>query len=296
MVTMRCTHRRFRLTPNRAVNDLVRYLVAVTASKYQVGVIAMTFQSDHAHLVVTDHMGQLPAMLQEMNALLARNLNQLHRKRGSVFERNNIDIKHLVTHRAVMVALGYLAANPVAACCVEYGADWPGIRTQVRQIGRPGETIRRPAFLFRPAYGEYQGDLPNEATLTLELPPWVRPEERGQFIHEAERAVHEAEEKARADNKAQGRTYWGRARCWNADPNIEATEEEDHGQGTGPDPILATDPESKKAALKELEAFHAAYAEAWHRWKEGDRTVCFPPGTWNMVQRHNARAHPPPAK
>ncbi len=46
IVTMRCPHRRFRLTPSCAVNDLVRYLVAVTATKYHVGVIAMTFQSD----------------------------------------------------------------------------------------------------------------------------------------------------------------------------------------------------------------------------------------------------------
>lgn len=293
MVTLRCTQRRFRLAPSNAVNALVTYLVAVMSVKYRVGVVAMTWQSNHAHLVVVDHDARLPAMLQEMNGLLARGLNRIRMMRGSVFERNNVHMKFLVKPRSIFVALGYIAANPVAAGCVEFGVDWPGIRSQVRHIGRPGVAVKRPDHLFEKLGGDFLGGLPETGVLMYELPPSVASDERGQFIHLAEQAVHEAEEKARAENAAEGVRYLGRARCWNADPDLQGIAEEDHGEDGGSDLILATDVETKKEAQKELAVFYKSYVDAWKRWRDGDRGVVFPAGTWKMVRSYGANAYPP---
>jgi hypothetical protein len=49
-------------------------------------------QSNQVHLVAVDHQGQLPDMLEELNKLLARSLNQVRGEFGTFFDRNNVDI------------------------------------------------------------------------------------------------------------------------------------------------------------------------------------------------------------
>ena len=47
-------------------------------------------------------------------------------------------------------------------------------------------------------------------------------------------------------------------------------------------------------AVKQLRAFKAQYAKALAAWTAGDRTACFPQGTWWMRVCHGARCGPGP--
>jgi hypothetical protein len=47
-------------------------------------------------------------------------------------------------------------------------------------------------------------------------------------------------------------------------------------------------------AVKRLRAFKAQYARALEAWTAGDRSACFPQGTWWMRVRHGARCGPGP--
>ncbi|MBT9558475.1 MAG: hypothetical protein IV100_20740 [Myxococcales bacterium] len=294
MVTMRCVHRLFKLAPSREVNEIVEYLLAHESTKYGVGLIASTYMSNHCHLIVVDHEGRLPDMLQEMNMILARGLNHVRGERGTFFDRNNVDVKSLEDDGALFVAMGYLAANPVAAACVERGADWVGIRSVPKDMGAPGREVKRPEWLFRPAYGDYAGELPETAMLHYELPPGYTAETRGQAVHVGEMAVHLAETWAREKNARQGVKYLGRARCWNADHNLRGTQWEPHGPNSGPDPIMATSEETRYVAELERKAFLDGYGESLDLWQQGDHAVIFPFGTWNFVRHHAAVVAVPP--
>ena len=47
-------------------------------------------------------------------------------------------------------------------------------------------------------------------------------------------------------------------------------------------------------AVKRLRAFKAQYARAFRAWTDGDRSACFPEGTWWMRVCHGARCGPGP--
>jgi hypothetical protein len=47
-------------------------------------------------------------------------------------------------------------------------------------------------------------------------------------------------------------------------------------------------------AVKRLRAFRAQYTRALAKWTAGDRTACFPEGTWWMRVCHGARCGPGP--
>jgi hypothetical protein len=92
-----------------------------------------------------------------------------------------------------------------------------------------------------------------------------------------------------ARNAARGVTYLGRARCWNADPNLKGTSPERRGLGSGPDPILATSDYAREQARLRLLTFFALYDESKLAWQRGDHDIEFPWGTWLVVVRHAAR-------
>jgi hypothetical protein len=88
--------------------------------------------------------------------------------------------------------------------------------------------------------------------------------------------------------------YLGRALCWNVDHNHRGTQWEPHGPGTGPDPIMATSLETRYVAEIERRAYLDTYAESLDLWQQGDHTVIFPFGTWNVVRHHAAVVAVPP--
>jgi putative transposase len=295
-VTVRATSRLFKFVPTDDVNALIRYAVAYAAESHGVGIVAMTWMSSHAHILVNDHDGTLPRFTQTLNTMVACALNALRGERGSVFERNNVDHKAVIGRTGATIILAYLAANPVEAGCVEYGREWPGVRSHARAMGREAKEIPRPDHYFCHRHLGYRGDLPATLTMRYELPLCVDAADRGQFLHEAELAIAEAEANARATVLAKGRTFLGAAACRRASHETRARSSEPTGLGTGPDPILATDPAQKRHEEDALAHFHDAYRESWSRWQAGERDVVFPAGTWHLVQCHHAACAtlPPP--
>jgi putative transposase len=287
-ITSRCIERRYLFVPSEKVSQLIRYCLAQSAAEYGVLLHGATFMSSHAHLVVTDPRGVLPDFLQAFHGTLARALNAHHRRSGSVFGRNNVHYERLGGEAAFVTALAYTASNPVSAFAVEFGRDWPGLRTQAKDMGHEGDELRRPGHFFRHRSGEYRGDLPDKVTLRCELPPCVSPDRRGAFIHAVERAIGAAEADARADAKAKGARFMGAAACRRMSPDHRATSPEPHGPGTGPSRVLADDDVTRQALDAEYEGFLEAYRAARHAWEAGDREVVFPEGSWLIVRRHRA--------
>ena len=296
LVTTRCLDRVFAFTPGPMVNELFAFLLAYCAAEHGVGLHGYVVQSNHAHFVLTDHRGVLPDMFRTLNSLLARGLNAARGRTGSVLERNNVDMKELHGLDAVVTMLVYVAANPVAAGCVAHGREWPGLRSQAKEMGKEGVLVRRPDWLFLHRLSSaYRGSLPASAQLTMELPPGVTELDRGRFLHQVERQLGEREAAIRAEFAAKGRGFLGAAACRSQDPNRSATTPEPHGPGTGPSPVMASDSVMQAEAIAQLLSFRAAYREARARWAGGHHDVIFPHGTWCLARYHGARVAQPGA-
>jgi REP element-mobilizing transposase RayT len=83
LLTRRCSERRFFLRPSNAVNEILRYVLAVAVQRHGVLLHAYCVLSNHLHVVVTDVKGNLPAFQQYLDSLVARSINTLHGHRES---------------------------------------------------------------------------------------------------------------------------------------------------------------------------------------------------------------------
>ncbi len=292
MVTTRTFRRTFFLTPSSTVNDVMQYVIGYACRKHGVGLVSAVVLSNHMHLLVNDHLGNAPEFVQTVNSLVARALNAKRGEHGGMFARDNVDLKLVCGRAAAITAIAYLGANPVAAACVEHGRDWPGLRSQPRQLARTDLEVSRPTFFMAHRDLGYRGRLPEKVELRYELPLCVAEADRGLFVHDAEVALSAAEDKARQDVRAAGKTFLGAARCRNVDHLRTAKSWEPHGPNTGPSPFLVHDEAEEKRLLEELQLFLQAYALAYARFKAGDTTVTFPRGTYRLVRSFGAHVAP----
>ena len=60
LITRRTILRHMLLRPDRLMNQILVYLLAVMANRHGLQVHALCTMSDHLHLVVTDERGTLP--------------------------------------------------------------------------------------------------------------------------------------------------------------------------------------------------------------------------------------------
>src|SRR5882672_3015353 len=86
MITRRTLRRTHLLRPDRALNDLFIYCLAVIAPRFEIQVHAAVVMSTHEHLIVSDPHGQLPRFLQEFHRLLALNIKVLRKWEGAVWD------------------------------------------------------------------------------------------------------------------------------------------------------------------------------------------------------------------
>jgi hypothetical protein len=280
MITRRTLRRTHLLRPDREINNLFTYCLAVTSQRFGIRVHAAVLMSTHEHLIVTDLLGQLPRFLQEFHRLLALGIKVLRKWEGAVWDHEKTSVVQLRTTQALVEKLAYVMANPVAAGFVRRASHWPGITTTPEQLGRLRMTATRPDHYFdsdNPAW-------PKTTTLQLTIPSCDLSETqlRGAVASELE----QAEQEARATVSARGWKVIGANRIARLSPYDRATSWEPL---RGRNPTFAVgrmQRESFTHAVVALREFRRAYREAIERWKTGLRSVVFPAGTWLMHRMH----------
>ena len=78
-VTVRAVNRSYRLVPKRKVREAIHFALAVKLEEFRnAGKLVLhefEFMSNHYHLLGTDITGCLPDFVQQLNSLIARELN-----------------------------------------------------------------------------------------------------------------------------------------------------------------------------------------------------------------------------
>jgi hypothetical protein len=238
--------------------------------------------SDHIHLVITDVRGTLPKFLQAFHLNVARCTQVLRSWNLAVWDKTPTSVVRLETEAAIVEAIAYVLANPVNAGLVRRAHEWPGAKTLVSQIGQGMLQARRPDVYLKPK------NWPEEATLTIALPPGIEPSRAQAFRLQIDAELAHLEAHAHAEMARQGRRFLGAWRAAAVPPTDRATTPElaidrnprfavGHGQG-----------DAYRRAVAALRAFHASYRTALDRWRAGLRDAVFPPGTWWMCVFHRA--------
>ncbi len=270
MVTRVTAERQFFLRPDEDTNRILLYCLAVAAKRCNMGVILPSFLSDHHHTSLVDRDARSPEFTEHFHKLTARAMNALRRRSENLWSCAAPNVVRLVDRAAVMDKLVYAATNPVKHGLVERVSDWPGVNGLEALLEQRTITIKRPAYFFSP-----DGDMPDEVTLELVLPPELG--DPDEFRRELRERVAAVEAEYAAERARTGQRVLGRAaileESWRARPSSPPPP-------GGLRPTIATkNKESRIAALKRNTAFGVAYYVARQLWLAGF-AVIFPPGTY----------------
>lgn len=277
LVSRRCSERRKLLTPSSVVNQIVLYVLAVSAERFGVLIHAFCVMSNHLHVVLTDPHGRLPAFEQYFSSLVARSCNAIRGRGESFWAPGSYSAVSLLDEASVLDKTAYTLANPVCAGLVRRGADWPGLWSSPEAIGGAPITVQRPRTFFRA-----EGGMPAEAALRLVPPPTVSSadEFRCALTGEVERREAEAAERLASAR----RDVEGADRVLAQDPFSRPVTEEERRRLKPR--IACRDRQRRVDAIAKLKAFWRAYREVWNDYASGVRSVVFPLGTYWMSVTH----------
>lgn len=280
LITRRCLGRRFLLRPDDALNNAFVYCLALAAEKHRVSVHAFCAMSNHYHLIITDTDGVLPDFMAWLNRQLAMCVKRLRRWDEVVWEPN-------VAYSAVELAGGsealdkaaYVVLNPVSAALVRSPERWPGAVSTVERlrIGRMRAT--RPSVWFA-------NDAPESVSLELSPPPcFAGPLD---YCKALEGLLQRRGALLRAELQRKGRSFLGRVRLRKTAVATRPTKKKER---LGRNPVFSALTRSAwLTAVERLRAFRLAYRTAYRAWRNGDRSVEFPAGTWWVVRYAGASA------
>jgi len=271
----------FLLTPSKIVNQIMEYCIAAAAHGRGILIHAVSVESNHFHLVVTDTEGRLSDFMQELNRSAARCLLQHYRDRfpnrrlDAVWTRaRSFSATLLTTSNAILDAVVYTLTNPVKDGLVRDYRKWPGFNTRPGDWRGRTRTARRPNLYFK--------NTPEEIAYSI-----CRPSQLGDSVEQAvqtiELHIRSAQQQASVELAAQRRSAMGVNAVLATDPLAAPTTPRPLGKLN---PALAAGGDSgalsvAKAAIKQ---FRQAYREAWREFKAKAQAT-FPGGTLLMRTR-----------
>jgi REP element-mobilizing transposase RayT len=271
----------FLLTPSKIVNQIMEYCIAIAASGRGILIHAVSIESNHFHLVVTDTEGRLSDFMQELNRTAARCLLEYYRERfpnrrlDAVWTRaQSFCATVLLTPNAILDEIVYTLTNPVKDGLVRDYRKWPGFNTRPGDWRHGTRSVRRPRQYFKRT--------PEEITYRV-----CAPSKLGDSIEHAiqtvELHIRTAQEQAAIELAAQGRGVMSINAILATDPLDAPRTPRAVGKLI---PVLAAggDRDALSAAKAALQTFRRAYREAWEEFKAKARAT-FPGGTLLMRTR-----------
>lgn len=287
LITRRTERRHCLLRPDSQMNRFILYAFIVSAARHGIMLHAFCAMSTHLHYVVTDPLGKLPRFLNMFHRLVALGVKIIRKWDGAVWDRSQTSVVELCTREAIVEKIAYTLANPVNASLVGRSHEWPGAMTRVDDIGNNPILAQRPREYFRANNPKWilNGEL------EVSLPPSVKDTEADAFRKDVECALATLEAAAHA--LIPGRKVLGPIRATKIWPEQRITSHEHSRQL---DPTFAVGRGNAKkirdTVLDEIRAFRNAYREALMKWRDGDRSVEFPAGTYAMHVYHGATVRP----
>lgn len=272
MITRCCTQRQFLLRPDRETNNAFLYCLAVSAARHSVVVMNFVQMSNHLHDAVFDRAGNLPAFYEDFHKLLAKCMNAYRGRWENFFATEQTNVVRLETVDALIDKLVYIATNPVRDGLVASVDEWPGANGFRALIEGRRLTARRPRHFF-----SEDGDMPEEASLELTIPPELG--DREEILAAVRERVARLEVDETARRLRTGVCVLGRyavlRQSWRDSPTSREPR-----RGLRPT-IAARSLWARLEAIQRKREFSDAYRRALVAYRAGLPTT-FPFGTYRM--------------
>jgi REP element-mobilizing transposase RayT len=279
LVTRRCSRREFLLKPSPLTDHIFKYVLAVAASRYGVLVHAVCVMSNHVHLVVTDPRANLPDFTHLLDGVVAKTFNEYYDRRENFWAPSSYSAVALVSSEDIVEKIAYTLANPASAGLVEHGDQWPGVWSDPRLIGQPGEIVERPDRFF-----SKKGTMPATVDLAFSPPPGFLSIDtlRAQVLAR----LDDLERAAAASRESNGLALLGAQRVLEQSQTDQPAASEPRG-ALNPR-VAARDKWKRIEALQQLVRFLRSHHDALLRFRRGMRDAIFPHGTYLMRVRFGA--------
>jgi len=286
LLTRRTSQRQFLLRPAPLVNQIFEYCLAHAANKYSIQVHAWCVMSNHYHMVVTDPQGTVPAFMSWLNEFLAKSLNALHGRWENFFSPGSYSMVRLESPEDILDKMVYTLVNPVRAGLVARSRHWPGSSSRLKGLQKP-LAVARPTHFFRS-----KGPMPPQVEMSLARPPGFEGETDEEFEQRLLQRIEAREQEIREEAQREHRTFLGSRAALRIRPT-DAPKTREPRRNCNPR-VASRDRELRKAALAGLREFRSEYRRCWGRWRDGDRSVVFPYGTYQMRLYASVESTAPP--
>ena len=284
LLTRRCAQREILLSPSAETIQIFAFCLGWLAEECDIKIHAICVLGNHYHAVVTDPSAQLPVFMQEFNKYTAKCVNASLGRRENLWVVEQPSVVELKTDDDVLNKMVYTLANPVSSLLVQRGDMWPGLHLGGEAWGHD-TVVRRPEVFFRS-----DGKVPQKVTLRMSRPGIHKDLDDTALAALLRERVEAREAEKRSETRREGKRFLGLARVKREVIGRRPTSRSIRG---GLRPKLACrDRWRRIEALQRIKAFYDAYYQAYKAWREGDRDVVFPAGTYALRIREGVACAP----
>jgi putative transposase len=286
LVSRRVTGRQFLLRPDPWVNRILLFYLAEAAERFGIRIHAFQFLSNHFHLVVTDPLGVLPDFIHRFDTFVAKAMNHHLGRSENFWSTERTSMVEITTEATLVAKIIYTLANVVQAGLVHKHDAWPGLTSTIERIDGDAYIAKRPTDGYFA-----NSSLPLEVRLELVRPAFWKGRHITKIRESLQDGLRQREKEIRAEFRAAGREFLGRARVLLQNP-FDAAKSEEAKKEFVPE-IACLESEQRIQEIATLREFREAYHKARKRFVEGARKVIFPFGTWLFRVRFGAQCEGP---
>jgi putative transposase len=281
-ITCRTVQGRFLFKPGPDFNDRFLGILGRAQRRHNLILNAVSVLSNHLHiLAVPESARQLAAFMRDFKSKLAREVNRLTGWSGPVFERRYTMILVSNEEAAQVERLQYGLSQGCKENLVERVEDWPGVHSaRALLAGEPltGHWFSRTLEYAARRRGETFDPLQYATLETLILSPlpcWkhLSPEQYRERVYSL---IGDIDRETTAARARTGHPPLGIGAILSQDPHYRPGK-----LARSPAPFVHAASKAARLALYEAYGwFVAAYRQAAEKLRGGDRTACFPAGSF----------------
>lgn len=286
LVTNRCMGGKFLMRPGPEMNRILLAALIYFADQYDIEILAWCFMSNHFHLIVRAPKLNLSNFMRDFQRYISKKIIKITGCHAPVFPER-FDDEDILDEESLRDKLQYVVMNPVKHGLVDHPSEWPGVtswRCHRHLEPAVGRRVDPQAFHNYRRRKGWTDEEAHEAALEeteYMATPGLLYDEEGDLLmsHEAHTWLADAID-ARCTMLRQWRRRAGTPTPGPAAVLRRSRHESPEAFEATPAPLcLTVDPDRRRRYREERRGITEIYQKAHRAWRNGDREVCFPPGT-----------------
>jgi REP-associated tyrosine transposase len=275
-ITRRTVQGQFFCKPTPETVLIFKYASAFCAKRHKIELHGFVIMSNHIHMIISDKYGTIPFFLRDFFSLTAKSLNKKLKKTQSIWSSSRPGITRLITPQDVINKMVYILANPVKAHIVKKHSRWPGLISTIQKFTKKSSLVKKPIRLFN----KNSSKLPPNVKLQFKIPNVFLDKQR--YIEEITSNLEIRESEIIKNHK--GKKFLGVKKALSIDcfSSPEGPLKKSRINPT----IACCDKELRFHEIEKLIIFRRKYRDTYKKWKNGEKTIRFPKGTFAMFYYH----------